>query len=245
MAIATLRKEDINSFDVEQLWQRFKADYFFRHTHQQIAWHSHHIVNHQDSTIPLVLVSKNATRGGTEVFVYSKDQHALFARVVAELNRRNLNVHDAQVMTSKDGFILDTFMVLDNKGKALEPNRQQSIVKSITKALTESKSLKIKARRAPKNLQHFKVKTRAEFLPTKHQKNSLLEFIALDTPGLLAKIGATFSELGIHLHAAKITTIGERAEDLFIITGQNKGKLSEQEEIKLKEALLKQFKISE
>lgn len=241
MAIAILRKEDINSYDVERLWQRFKADYFFRHTHQQIAWHSRHIVNHQDNTAPLVLVSKNATRGGTEVFVYSKDQQALFARVVAELNRRNLNVHDAQVMTSKDGFILDTFMVLDNKGKALEANRQQTIVKNITKALADSKPLKIKARRAPKNLQHFKVKTRAEFLPTKHQKHSLLEFIALDTPGLLAKIGATFSELGIHLHAAKITTIGERAEDLFIITGEEKGKLSELEETRLKEALLKQF----
>jgi len=144
-------------------------------------------------------------------------------------------------MTSKDGFILDTFMVLDNKGKALEANRQQTIVKNITKALADSKPLKIKARRAPKNLQHFTVKTRAEFLPTKHQKHSLLEFIALDTPGLLAKIGATFSELGIHLHAAKITTIGERAEDLFIITGEEKGKLSELEETRLKEALLKQF----
>ena len=75
-------------------------------------------------------------------------------------------------------------------------------------------------------------------MPTKSKKRTLMEFVALDTPGLLATVGATFADLGVHLHAAKITTIGERAEDLFIITSDNGGKLTEEEELQLRAELI-------
>ncbi|MCG6277910.1 bifunctional uridylyltransferase/uridylyl-removing protein GlnD, partial [Vibrio vulnificus] len=99
LASALLRKEGFTAREIEVLWQRFKADYFLRHTHKQIAWHCEHILRMDNPEQPLVLMSKKATRGGTEVFVYTKDQHALFATVVAELDRRNFNVHDAQIMS--------------------------------------------------------------------------------------------------------------------------------------------------
>ncbi|MDR9827560.1 bifunctional uridylyltransferase/uridylyl-removing protein GlnD [Vibrio sp. FNV 38] len=237
LASAILRKEGFVAREIEVLWQRFKADYFLRHTHKQIAWHGSHLLSHDDPNQPFVLISKKATRGGTEVFVYSKDQTALFATVVAELDRRNFNVHDAQVMLSKDGFVLDTFMVLDQCGEAIDESRHKAVIKHITHVLTDGRPTKIKTRRAPRNLKHFKVKTRVDFLPTKSKKHSFIEFVALDTPGLLAKVGATFSEHNINIHAAKITTIGERAEDFFIITGPNGGKLDEEQEQQLSNSL--------
>ena len=97
---------------------------------------------------------------------------------------------------------------------------------------------KSKTRRPHRNLRHFKVKTRVEFLPTKGKKRTLLEFVALDTPGLLAIVGATFADLNLHLHGAKITTIGERAEDLFIITNAHGIKLTEEEELELQQQLI-------
>ena len=238
LASALLRKEGFNARDIEVLWQRFKADYFLRHSHKQIAWHSTHILRHSDHTQPLILVSKKATRGGTEVFVYSRDQHALFASIAAELDRRNLNIHDAQVMTSKDGYVLDTFIVLDQRGNAIDESRHAAIIKQLLLVLNERRPSKIKTRRPHRNLRHFKVKTRIEFLPTKGKKRTLLEFVALDTPGLLAIVGATFADLNLHLHGAKITTIGERAEDLFIITNAQGIKLTEEEELELQQQLI-------
>ncbi|OLQ92402.1 [protein-PII] uridylyltransferase [Vibrio ponticus] len=238
MASAQLRKEGFSSREIELIWQRFKADYFLRHTHKQIAWHCSNLLRHDDPTQPLVLISKKPTRGGTEVFVYTKDQKGIFATVVAELDRRNFNVHDAQVMTSKDGYVLDTFMVLDQHGNPVEEGRHKAVEKHLVHVLADGRPTKIRTRRTPRNLQHFKVKTTVDFLPSKSKKRTTLEFVALDTPGLLATVGATFADLNINLHAAKITTIGERAEDFFIITGAEGGKLSEEEELALRECLI-------
>ncbi len=239
LASALLRKEGFSSREIEVLWQRFKADYFLRHTHKQIAWHCTNLLRHEDHSLPLVLLSKKATRGGTEIFIYTKDQPSLFAKVVGELDRRNLNVHDAQVMTSKDGYVLDTFMVLDHNGAVIEESRHQALSKHIVNVLNRERMLELKTRRFPRQLKHFTVKTKVDFLPTRSKKRTLMEFVALDTPGLLATVGATFSELNLNLHAAKITTMGERAEDLFILTNSQGTKLSEEEEERLRRNLVK------
>ncbi|WP_375751103.1 bifunctional uridylyltransferase/uridylyl-removing protein GlnD [Vibrio sp. HN007] len=239
LASALLRKQGFTARDIELLWQRFKADYFLRHTHKQIAWHGTHILNMEDTTQTLVLMSKKATRGGTEVFVYSKDQPALFAMVVAELDRRHFNIHDAQIMTSKDGYVLDTFMVLDHTGQPIEEERHELIIKGIVKVLSDSKLDKIRVRRTPRNLVHFNVKTQVDFIPTKAKKRTLMEFVALDTPGLLATVGSTFADLNINLLAAKISTFGERAEDLFILTSSDGEQLSAEVQAKLHKQLVK------
>ncbi len=217
LASALLRSQGFAAQEIDVLWHRFKADYFLRHTHKQIAWHSAHLLQH-DKNEPLVLVSKNATRGGTEIFVYSKDRVSLFARVVAALDKKNLSVHDAQIMTSKDGFALDTFVVLDPNGDAITPDRHDTVVNEVCNALKSDGPVKIVKRRAPRKLQHFTVKTKVDFLPTKTGKRTLMELVALDMPGLLARVGAVFAKESVSVHAAKITTIGERAEDFFIVT---------------------------
>jgi [protein-PII] uridylyltransferase len=236
LASAILRKEGFTPREIEVLWQQFKADYFLRHTHKQIAWHGEHLLRLESKEQPLVLLSKKPTRGGTEVFIYSPDLPNLFANVAGELDRRNFSIHDAQVMTSKDGYALDTFMVLDQHGKPIEENRHATVVKQLQSVLDETSSA-TKVRRTPRQLMHFNVKTKVDFIPTKTKKRTLMEFVALDTPGLLANVGATFADLNINLHAAKITTIGERAEDLFILTSPNGGPLSEEEQAELKSKL--------
>ncbi|WP_390623812.1 bifunctional uridylyltransferase/uridylyl-removing protein GlnD [Vibrio gallicus] len=213
-----LQARGFDKKEVDLLWQRFKADYFLRHTHQQLVWHTEGILQKHQQGETLILASPTTTRGGTEVFVYTKDQPVLFASIVAELDRRNYNIHDAQVMVSRDGYVLDTFIISDQNNKPLGIDCHERLANQLRLIINDGRLTKIKTRRTPRNLVHFKVKTITEFVETKNNKHTMMELVALDTPGLLASVGATFAEFGIHLHAAKITTIGERAEDLFIIT---------------------------
>lgn len=242
LASAILSKKGHKLQPILQLWHRFKADYFFRHTPKQLAWHSDHILDHKQDS-PLVLISKKATRGGTEIFVYSKDKPTLFARVVAALDKKNLNVHDAQIMTSKDGFSLDTFLVLDANDQPVSLDRHQAILNDVSCAILQQGAILPSTRKAPSQIKAFDIKDKISFLATRNTKKTMLELTTLDRPGLLSQIGAVLAKQNTVLQAAKITTIGERAEDIFIISNEQGQALSLLQQTKLKQALHKKLSI--
>ena len=220
------------------LWQGFKADYFMRHSPEQISWHTQHILTH-DKGEPLVLFGHHAARGGTELFIYCRDMPGLFATVATILGHKGLNIHDAQIMNSKDGYVMDTFVVLEPNGDAVAEERLPALRKGLTNAINNPDMLLPKPRPLSRRHRQFMVPTRVTFLPNKgDRKHTLIELTALDRPGLLAQIGAVFQQCAVIVHAAKITTIGERVEDFFSLTRRNGDLLGPDDEQRLREKLV-------
>jgi len=239
-----LFRRGLKEKDMDALWSRFKSDYFLRHQPNQVAWHAEAILKHHQDE-PLILMSKHMTRGGTELFIYSQDKPKLFATVMTVLDNKNINVHDANIMTSKDNYVLDTFIILEQDGEpVIQLSRIQSIRKALEKALATENPKRPKFRKLARIMKPFKVATHVSFLPSARHGTSMMELITLDTPGLLAKVGDTFYRCKVTLLAAKITTIGERAEDFFILQNQSGIALDEPQQQQLADALTLALKSS-
>ena len=205
--------------EVTQLWSRFTVDYFNRHTAEQIAWHTQHIIHLQEHQLPLILIGDENNHGTTELFIYHHEESHLFANVAAVLDGECLSIHDAQILNTRDGYVMDTFILLQTDGKPLiDPQRIEEVKQHLYDVLRKRRQAPANQRRISRRLRNFKVPTRVNFLAQKNAKRTTFELITLDRPGLIATLAKIFQQQSITLQAAKITTIGEQAEDLFIVT---------------------------
>jgi len=232
-----LREQGITDIQAKTLWKRFKLDYFFRYRSQQIAWHTKNLLAHKDHSQPMVLISERKNSEATEIFVYHKEMPALFSSVVTVIDNKKLSVHDAKILSSRDDFSLSTFTVLEEDGSHLDPEKIQRLKKEIEMALLAPEKVNRQQTRLARVKRQFKFEPQVTFLPTR-RKRTQIELVAFDAPGILADIGEIFRFSGMVLFTAKITTIGERAEDLFIISTAEGNALTEQQEENLKAQLM-------
>ena len=225
---------------LQALWQHFTDDYFLHHTPLEASWHSQKILNHQnDDSIVDALLSDT---GRIEIFIYTREHDNLFANIAASIDQLGLNVVDAQVMSTDNGFTLDTFKVMEKDERInADEYRLEEIIQRISKRVKDNtlvaKAPVVSKSRAHK---HFNVETRISFEQLPGKDITVLDITSTDRPGLLADIGIAFSEQHVRIHKAMISTAGEKASDTFYITDANNHPLlNEEESQQLRESLIK------
>ncbi|HVT34540.1 MAG TPA: [protein-PII] uridylyltransferase [Nevskiaceae bacterium] len=218
-ALALLAARNIEAAAVERVWSRFDHDYFLRYSPEELAWHAPEIARVPEGELPLVLV-ESAFGRGTTVFVYTRDRDHLFGLSTGVLARLGLNILDARLHTTRDGYVLDSYAVTESDGSAIaNPLRFEEIRTQLRKVLSDPDVSTIDvSRRSSQRLRHFSTPTMVYFGQDAARNRTILELVTADQPGLLSLIGRVFQKRGILLDAAKIGTIGERAEDVFYIT---------------------------
>jgi [protein-PII] uridylyltransferase len=239
LAIRALDEEGYLTRDIEDLWQRFDDSYFIRFKSAQLSWHARVILQREIANDDSLVVDLNekTSKAGTEVLIYGKDRPNLFAQVASVLDSRNCSVHDANIMKTQDGYVFDTFVILDQNGQRIDSkNHMASLKDAIHNQLNKPGEQHKNHRRMSRRMRHLKVPTKMRFF-TNQSNMTLLELEALDSPGLLARVSEQFIKLEFELHMAKISTIGERAEDLFILTNADQAALTQDQQILLKTEL--------
>ncbi|MDP2248595.1 MAG: bifunctional uridylyltransferase/uridylyl-removing protein, partial [Nitrosomonadales bacterium] len=92
--------------------------------------------------------------------------------------------------------------------------------------------------RVSRQVKHMPIPASVSFKADNHSNNHTIDIVASDRPGLLSQLAGIFLQHQIHLHNAKINTLGNRAEDTFVITNRGGKKLSDLQIKKLEQDLL-------
>ena len=249
-ALNLLARDGFDPDAAEHLWGQLGDDYFLRHSPSDVAWHTEAIIQHPAGNDPLVLIRETVehdVEGATQIFIYAPDQHDFFAVTVAAMAQLNLSIHDARIITSTSQFTLDTYIVLDADGGRLidKPARVEQIRNGLIEALKSPDDYPaIIQRRVSRQQKHFAFEPQVTIHNDAQRPVTVLELIAPDRPGLLARIGKIFLDFDLSLQNAKITTLGERVEDVFFVTDANHQPLSDPQLCeRLQQAIVEQLTV--
>jgi [protein-PII] uridylyltransferase len=239
-ALATLRLFGLGPQAHEALWKQLDVAYFLRHDASDIAWQTRCLHDKLGRDRPVVKSRLAPIGEGLQVTVYVKDQPDLFARICSYFDRKNFSILDAKIHTTRDGYALDTFLITDEHFA----NNYRDIISLIEHELCEvlthqeplSPPLRTRLSRMSRN---FPITPSVELRPDERGQFWLLSIAANDRNGLLYAIASVLGRYRINLHTAKVMTLGERVEDVFLIDGQalNNQRVQVQLETELLDAL--------
>lgn len=204
------------------LWETLETPYFLRHDPQEVAWHARALVNRVTTPVPVVRARPAPGGGGVQVLVYVPEQKELFARMCGFFERIGFSIVDAKINTTRHQYALDSFTVLDPEDAGREyRNVITFIEQELAVALTLPAPLPPPMRgRLSRQLRHFPIEPEVGIRPDERGTYQVLSIVAGDRPGLLYGVARVLVEYDISVHTALINTLGERAEDTLLISGQ-------------------------
>jgi len=223
-AHARAKMPSIPEAQIAAVWSQWTDAYFLRYTPEEIAWQTSVLAGrdpHDDT--PFVAIRQLADRVGTAVLTYTPHRLHSFARTTAVLDQMGLNVVDARLITSANGFSLETYVVLEDSGAVIaDAERISEIERGLWRNLQQPEDSPLTVtRRAARQVRMFSTPTQVNCSVDSRNGRTILELIAADRPGLLSEVGKVFKTERVAIHGAKIMTVGERAEDVFYITDSN------------------------
>ena len=237
-ALAILANEGFSPISTYDLWASFDNKYFLHESPDIIARHTKAILTCKQ--FPLVLIMPHHTQGGTEVFIYMPHRDERFTITTTVLSNQRVTIQEATILTTVNGFDLDTYIILDENDHAFfDEMRTRSILDALTYHLTDNKNPPCTTQhRRSRTQAHFNLSPQITFTDDSKDKHSCLFLVTSDRSGLLASVSQIFLKESVHLHNAKIVTAGERVEDVFYISNQMGEKLTLQEQMTLREKLI-------
>jgi len=215
-----LRLYELSDTVQDSLWKNFDVPYFLRHDAQEIAWHTRMLHSRTSGEQPVVKARLSPAGEGLQAMIYVRDQRDLFARICGYFGSVGFSIVDAKIYTTRHGYALDTFQVMD-VGNIPHPRDMISkIEEELAQWLADQAPLPPPMRgRVSRRVKHFPIAPEVRIVPDEKGQYHSLSITAGDRTGLLYAIALVLSRYGISLHNAKIVTLGERAEDVLVVSG--------------------------
>ncbi len=219
---------DIGGTSVPSLWQHTDPSYFQRFDAAEIAWHG--VVLNADPSPRSAVVKVRAQaeddpQQGYAVMVMTHDQPGLFARITGYFEKLSFDIAAAKIYTTTHDYALDAFQILPKSDSA---DRYRDVVSMIERDLAQvlndpAAPPPSRSGRVSRQVKHFPIEPAITLIPSRRKPYYELTVSCADRPGLLSAIARLFLEFSISLHDARITTLGQRAEDVFVLAHERLG----------------------
>lgn len=215
----------------QRFWQSLGTAYWYRHEACDIAWHAQVLHAHLHNPKMLVRCRPSQAGQGLQVLVYGRDQRDLFARICAYFDRAGLSVIHARIHTTEQGWALDSFQIICDEAahNAEHPHQhlctwQKRISRELPEALDQSLEKTLEQalppavrRQSSRRARSFPIAPSVRLQPDDKGQRWLLEISASDRAGLLYSVACVLARFGLDVQLAKVMTLGERAEDSFLL----------------------------
>jgi [protein-PII] uridylyltransferase len=220
-AVRLLRLYALSDKAKDRLWSSLDITYFLRHDAQEIAWQTRTLHYRVDADKPVVKARLAPFGEGLQVMIYTRDREALFARICGYFERAAFNIVEAKVHTSRNGYALDTFVVMGSGRDAHYQDRISMIESELAQELQSDAPLgPPRGGRLSRRVRHFPISPRVDIRPDERGTYHALSIVAADRPGLLYGVARILARYRVNLQTARINTLGDRAEDVFLISGE-------------------------
>ncbi|MBT9477771.1 [protein-PII] uridylyltransferase [Polaromonas sp.] len=202
------------------LWATLDVSYFRRHEAADIAWHARQLSRHVGKAKVIVRARRSLAGEGMQVLVYTPDAPDLFARICGYFDSAGFSILDAKIHTAQNGYALDTFQVVSPTLSEHYRELASMVEADLSRTIEESGPLPPPGKgRVSRRVKSFPIAPRVDLRPDEKAQRWLLTVSASDRAGLLYLIARILARHRINLQLAKITTLGERVEDTFLIDG--------------------------
>jgi [protein-PII] uridylyltransferase len=204
----------------KKLWDTLDVSYFMRHDADDIAWHTRHLSRHVGAGQTVVRARRSPVDEGLQVLVYTPDQADLFARICGYFDQGGFSIQDARIHTARNGYALDTFQLVTPDLHEHYREISTMVEAELARHIAEGGPLPEPSRgRLSRRVKSFPFAPRISLKPDDKAQRWLLSITASDQPGLLYKVARVLARHRINLQLAKINTLGERVDDVFLIDG--------------------------
>lgn len=205
------------------------GDYFLRHHPLEIRWHVDTILGSPEQST-LVRVRQAPHSKTTKVFVYCDENPNVFSQVTGALGSLGLSILNAEIFTTKNNKIMDTFIILDDNS---QPVTEPSIVRQIGEALIKAFKSKTAykpniTKRRHRHQKLFNHPTEIQFDQDTAHRRTVMEINAMDMPGMLSTISHVIALNSINITHAKISTLGEKINDIFYLSTTDSNNIVDQ-----------------
>jgi len=238
-ALTALLSQGFSSHQVKSLWVSLPSSFFSSNQVEELIDFSTIILN-SDNDQPVVSLSEDSNLGCTNLLVYVKDRSMLFVDLFNTLVSLKIRVKEAQILKTKSDHVLEIIKILDHTGESIsDVFRLRRITKRINEMLLSQKSVPKPVK--PNFVNNFENDPTVEFLSTPKLNKTLLRINALDDPLFIEKICSVFKNQELTIHSAKISTLGECSENVFLISKEHNEPLTDSDKIDLVDLLVEKI----